>query len=295
MKIVSTVKEMQNISDDLHSKGKRIGFVPTMGYLHEGHLSLVDEAKKNAEIVVMSIYVNPTQFGRGEDFDKYPRDLLHDEKVAQARGVDLIFVPNDKEMYPEEHLTFVEVDKVSHVLEGEFRPTHFKGVATVVAKLFNIVKPNIAVFGQKDAQQAFITKKIVRDLNFDVEIVVTPIIREEDGLALSSRNIYLSPPQRKQATVLYLSLKLAESMVAYGEKELVRVRAAMVKLINSKSEGKIDYISFVNPDTFERIVEDNVHGMEVLALLAVRFEQTRLIDNMMLKKENKPEGSFKLE
>jgi pantoate--beta-alanine ligase len=286
---------MQSISDDLHSKGKRIGFVPTMGYLHEGHLSLVDEAKKNADIVVMSIYVNPTQFGRGEDFDKYPRDLLHDEKMAQARGVDLIFVPNDKEMYPEEHLTFVEVDKVSHILEGEFRPTHFKGVATVVANLFNIVKPNIAVFGQKDAQQAFITKKIVRDLNFDVEIVVTPIVREEDGLALSSRNIYLSPPQRKQATVLYQSLKLAESMVAYGEKELVRVRAAMVKLINSKSEGKIDYISFVNPDTFERIVEDNVHRMEILALLAVRFEQTRLIDNMMLKKENKPEGSFKLE
>ena len=286
---------MQIISGDLHSKGKKIGFVPTMGYLHEGHLSLVDDAKKNADIVVMSIYVNPTQFGRGEDFDKYPRDLSHDEKMAQGRGVDLIFAPSDKEMYPDEHLTFVEVDIASQILEGEFRPTHFKGVATIVTKLFNIVKPDIAVFGQKDAQQAFTVKKMVKDLNIDVEIVVASIVREEDGLALSSRNIYLSPAQRKQATVLFKSLKLAKSMVANGEKKLLRVRAAMIKLINSESEGTIDYVSFVNPNTFEKVDEIGLpagypgHGTQSLALVAVRLGETRLIDNMMLETGNKSE------
>ncbi|MGO9480690.1 MAG: pantoate--beta-alanine ligase [Candidatus Kryptoniota bacterium] len=289
MKIVSTVKEMQSLCGELRANGKKIAFVPTMGYLHEGHLSLVDEARKIAGTVVMSIYVNPTQFGRGEDFDRYPRDPSRDEKMAQGRGVDLIFAPADEEMYPEEHLAFVEVDKASEVLEGEFRPAHFKGVATVVAKLFNIVRPNVAVFGQKDIQQAFIIKKMVRDLNFDVEIVVAPIVREEDGLALSSRNIYLSPLQRRQAPVLYKSLNLAESMIVDGENDLVKVRAAMVKLINSESEGKIDYISFVNPTTFDRIEKigslfgNSPCGMEILALVAVRFGETRLIDNMILK------------
>lgn len=281
MKILSNISEMQCAADDLRTSGKRIGLVPTMGYLHAGHLSLVDEARKNADVVVMSIYVNPTQFAPSEDFASYPRDISRDEKMAQERGVDIIFAPSDKTMYPGEHSAFVEVEKVAHALEGEFRPTHFKGVTTIVAKLFNIVKPHTAVFGQKDAQQAFIIGKMVRDLNFDVNVVVAPIVREEDGLALSSRNVYLSPEERKRSTVLYRSLKLAESLVGKGEKKLVRVRSEMLKLITTESKGKIDYISFVDPGTFEKI-EDAGSLKRVLALLAVKFGKTRLIDNMYL-------------
>jgi len=286
MKIIKAVKEMGEISGDLRSKGEKIGFVPTMGYLHEGHLSLVGAAKKESSTVVMSIYVNPTQFGHGEDFDRYPRDLSHDKEMAQERGVNFIFAPTDREMYSEEHGTFVEVEKVAHILEGEFRPGHFRGVATVVAKLLNIVRPDIAVFGQKDAQQAFIVKKMALELNFATKILVSPIVRERDGLALSSRNVYLSPLQRKEATVLYRSLKLAEAMVADGEKDLARIHEMMVKMINAESEGRIDYIAFVNPDTFETVKE--IRSIkEILALLAVRFGQTRLIDNLSLKVKNK--------
>lgn len=272
---------MQRLADEARLAGRRIGLVPTMGYLHEGHLSLIDEAKKRADVIVMSIYVNPTQFAAGEDLATYPRDLARDEKLAQGRGVDYIFAPSDKMMYPEKQLAFVEVERVSRLLEGEFRPTHFKGVTSVVAKLFNIMKPHVAVFGQKDAQQAFIIGKMVRDLNFDVEIVVAPIAREKDGLAMSSRNVYLSEKDRREATVLYRSLNLAGSLVGKGEIELVRVRSEMLKLITAESEGKIDYISFVDPENFERIEE--VGSLpRVLALLAVRFGKTRLIDNMYL-------------
>ncbi len=282
MNKISSVREMQGIADELRSKGKRIGLVPTMGYLHQGHLSLVDEAKRHSDVVIMSIYVNPTQFGRGEDFDKYPRDLARDEEMASQKSVNYLFVPSDKEMYRDEHLAYVEVEKVSSLLEGEFRPRHFKGVASVVAKLFNIVKPHAAVFGQKDAQQAFIIKKMVEDLNFDVQIIVAPIVREPDGLAMSSRNVYLSPSQREQATVLYKSLRLAEKLVAGGEKDLVRSRAEMVKMITDSSDGKIDYVSFVDPKNFTKI-ESAKDLDEVQALLAVRFGKTRLIDNMLLK------------
>jgi len=282
MKKITTVHEMQKLADEARRIGKRIGLVPTMGFLHAGHLSLVDEARRHSDFVVMSIYVNPTQFAAGEDLDKYPRNMERDEQLASARGVDVIFAPADREMYPEKHLAFIEVDVLSHILEGEFRPTHFKGVTTVVAKLFNIVKPDVAVFGQKDAQQAFIIKKMVRDLNFDLEIIVSPIIREEDGLAMSSRNAYLSEPLRKQATVLYRSLKLAEKKVSSGATSLSGVRADMLKLISAKSEGKPDYISFVDPDTFEKVEETGLLK-EVLTLLAVRFGKTRLIDNMILK------------
>ena len=281
MKTIDTIAEMQRLADEIRSGGKKIGLVPTMGYLHEGHLRLADEARKMSDAVVMSIYVNPTQFAPGEDLASYPRDLARDQKIAEARGVDFIFAPSDKIMYPEDQLAFVEIEKVSRILEGEFRPTHFKGVATVVAKLFNVVKPHVAIFGQKDAQQAFIIKKMVRDLNFDLEVVVAPIVREADGLALSSRNVYLSESERRQATVLYRSLKLAEKLAAGGEKELLRVRSEMIKLINAESEGKIDYISFVDPERFERI-EAAGSLDRVLALLAVRFGRTRLIDNMYL-------------
>lgn len=281
MKVISKATDMQRFSDEMRSAGKKIGLVPTMGYLHEGHLSLVDAARNNSDIVVMSVYVNPTQFAPTEDFASYPRDIARDEKLAGERGVDVIFAPSDKTMYPEEQLAFVEVEEVAHTLEGEFRPTHFKGVTTVVAKLFNLVKPHVAVFGQKDAQQAFIIKKMVWDLNFDIDIVVAPIVREEDGLALSSRNVYLSPEERRQATVLHSSLKLAETLVGKGETRLLRVRSEMLKLIASGSSGKIDYISFVDPDTFSKI-EETGSLKRVLVLLAVRFGKTRLIDNMYL-------------
>ncbi len=230
----------------------------------------------------MSVFVNPTQFGRGEDFEKYPRDLQKDQKMAEARGVGYVFAPSEREMYPEEPLTFVEVQKVSQLIEGEFRPGHFRAVTTVVAKLFNIVKPHVAVFGQKDAQQAFMIREMVKDLNFDVRIIIAPIVRESDGLAMSSRNVFLSPDQKKKATVLYRSLKLAESIMSSGETDLVKVRTSMIKLIGKESDGKIDYISFVDPENFEK-VEDTALLSEVLSLMAVRFGPTRLIDNMLVK------------
>jgi pantoate--beta-alanine ligase len=282
MTTITTIKEMRAAADELRRNGKKIGLVPTMGALHEGHLSLIDQAKRNSDTVAMSIFVNPTQFGRGEDFEKYPRDLQRDRKMAETHGVDYLFAPAEREMYPEEPLTYVEVQKVSKLLEGEFRPEHFRGVTTVIAKLFNVVKPHVAVFGQKDAQQAFIIKEMVKDLNFDIRIIIAPIIRESDGLAMSSRNVYLLPDQRKKAAVLYRSLKLAETMISGGETDLVKVRAAMIKLIGKESDGKIDYVSFVDPETFEK-VEDAALLPEVLSLMAVRFGQTRLIDNMQVK------------
>ncbi len=282
MKVINSVTEMQRTADELRAFGRKIGFVPTMGYLHDGHLSLVDEARKRADVVVMSVFVNPTQFAPTEDLTTYPRDIGRDLKLAEDRGVDIVFNPADKEMYPDEELAFVEVERVSRLLEGEFRPTHFRGVASVVAKLFNIVKPHFAVFGQKDAQQAFVVRKMVRDLNFDVSIVVAPIVREEDGLAMSSRNVYLSETDRREATVLYRSLILARGLVREGTTDLVAVRSEMLKLISSGSKGKIDYIGFVNPETFERIEEMGKLD-KALALLAVRFGKTRLIDNMYLE------------
>ncbi len=282
MKVINSVTEMQRTADELRAYGRKIGFVPTMGYLHDGHLSLVDEARKRADVVVMSVFVNPTQFAPTEDLTTYPRDIGRDLKLAEDRGVDIVFNPADKEMYPDEEFAFVEVERVSRLLEGEFRPTHFRGVASVVAKLFNIVKPHFAVFGQKDAQQAFVVRKMVRDLNFDVSIVVAPIVREEDGLAMSSRNVYLSETDRREATVLYRSLILARGLVREGTTDLVAVRSEMLKLISSGSKGKIDYIGFVNPETFERIEEIGKLD-KALALLAVRFGKTRLIDNMYLE------------
>ncbi len=271
---------MQSIAGELRVGGKRIGLVPTMGYLHEGHLSLLDEAQKQSDVVVMSIYVNPTQFGRGEDFERYPRDLERDEKMAAARGVEYLFEPVDREMYPEGFLTFVELDKVSHLFEGEFRPGHFRGVATIVTKLFNIIRPHVAVFGQKDAQQVFIIQKLVSDLDFNVRIRVAPIVRDPDGLAMSSRNVYLSESERAQASVIYRSLKLAERILKEGDTDLVHVRSEMIRLIDSVSDAKIDYVSFVNTSTFDRV--ESTDGLEkAQAILAVRFGKTRLIDNML--------------
>jgi len=282
MRIISKVKEMQKVADELRKEGKIIGVVPTMGYLHEGHLSLIRLAKEKSDVVITTIFVNPLQFAPNEDYDRYPRDFERDVKLAQSAGCDIIFHPSVEEMYPQNFLTYVEVDKLTKVLEGEFRPTHFRGVTTVVAKLFNITKPHIAVFGQKDAQQALIIKQMVRDLNFDIEIIVAPIVREPDGLAMSSRNVYLSDSERKDATVLYESLKLAEKLIENGERNSKNIILKMEELIKSKATAKIDYIAIVEPETLEK-VETLSEGKEYLIALAVRIGSTRLIDNTIVK------------
>jgi len=282
MRVITKIKEMQKVADELRREGKIIGVVPTMGYLHEGHLSLIRIAKEKSDVVITTIFVNPLQFAPHEDYDRYPRDFERDVKLAQSAGCDIIFHPSVEEMYPENFLTYVEVEKLTKVLEGEFRPTHFRGVTTVVAKLFNITKPHIAVFGQKDAQQALIIKQMVRDLNFDIEIIVAPIVREPDGLAMSSRNVYLSESERKDATVLYESLKLAERLIEEGERDAGKIILKMEELIKSKPTAKIDYIAVVAPDTLER-VEELEKGKEYLIALAVRIGSTRLIDNTLVK------------
>ncbi|MEN3038340.1 MAG: pantoate--beta-alanine ligase [Candidatus Kryptonium sp.] len=282
MRIITKVKEMQKVADELRREGKIIGVVPTMGYLHEGHLSLIRIAKERSDVVITTIFVNPLQFAPHEDYDRYPRDFERDVKLAQSAGCDIIFHPSVEEMYPGNFLTYVEVEKLSEVLEGEFRPTHFRGVTTVVAKLFNITKPHIAVFGQKDAQQALIIKQMVRDLNFDIDIIVAPIVREPDGLAMSSRNVYLSETERKEATVLYESLKLAEDLAASGERNPKVIISKMEELIKSKPSAKIDYVAIVKPDTLEE-VENLSEGNEYLVALAVRIGTTRLIDNTIVK------------
>ncbi len=282
MRIITKVKEMQKVADELRREGKIIGIVPTMGYLHEGHLSLIKIAKEKSDVVITTIFVNPLQFAPHEDYNKYPRDFERDVKLAQSAGCDIIFYPSVEEMYPENFLTYVEVEKITKVLEGEFRPTHFRGVTTVVAKLFNITKPRIAVFGQKDAQQALIIKQMVRDLNFDIEIIVAPIVREADGLAMSSRNVYLSESERKDATVLYQSLKLAEKLIREGERNPQNIISQMEELIKSKPTAKIDYIAIADPNTLEK-VEKLKEGEEYLVAIAVRIGSTRLIDNTLVK------------
>jgi pantoate--beta-alanine ligase len=280
MKVIDTISRMSTLIKILKKEGKSIGFVPTMGYLHEGHTSLVRTAKKHTDVVVMSIFVNPIQFGRDEDFDKYPRDLKRDEELARVAGADIIFYPSLKEMYPDGYSTYVDVEGLTEGLCGASRPGHFRGVTTVVMKLFWIVKPDVAYFGQKDAQQAFVIKKMVQDLNIDVEIKVLPTVREKDGLAMSSRNSYLSPEERKDATVLYQSLKKAESMVESGEHDARKIIRAIEEMIKSKPRLKIEYISIVDTKKLKPV--STVSG-EVLIAIAVYVGKTRLIDNIILK------------
>jgi len=279
MKIIDNIQRMSTLIKMLKKEGRSIGFVPTMGYLHEGHLSLVKAAKKHTDVVVMSIFVNPKQFGHGEDFDKYPRDLKRDEELSRNAGVDIIFFPSVKDMYPEGFRTYVTVEKLTDTLCGESRPGHFRGVATVVAKLFNIVKPDIAYFGQKDAQQAIVIKKMVKDLNMGIEIKVMPTIREKDGLAMSSRNAYLSEVERNDAAILYQSLKAAESLIAGGEKIPKNVIRAMERLIKEKPSAKIEYISIVDAEDLQ---DASLISGEVLVALAVFIGKTRLIDNVVI-------------
>ncbi len=271
---------MQKISTVLKRKGKVIGLVPTMGALHEGHLSLIRLAKKKSDVVVVSIFVNPLQFGPKEDLARYPRELKRDEKLAKSAGCDILFVPDEKKMYPEKYLTYVNVDKLAETLEGIFRPGHFKGVTTVVAKLFNIVQPDLAFFGQKDAQQARVIQKMAEDLNFNLKIIVGPTIREGSGLALSSRNTYLSEEEKKQALVLFESLKKAQELIDKGERVASKIIYQMDKLILSKPQAIIDYIAITDSKTLEPL--EKLKG-DVLISLAVFIGSTRLIDNLKLK------------
>lgn len=278
MKIIKTIDSMQSWSARIRKKGRIIGLVPTMGYLHEGHLSLVRLAKKHSDHVVVSIFVNPIQFGPGEDLARYPRDFKRDEKLLKNAGTDVIFFPRAKEMYPTRPMTFVEVSELSRILCGRSRPVHFRGVCTVVAKLFNTVKPHLAVFGQKDFQQAAVIKQMVADLDFGIRIIVAPTVRERDGLAMSSRNKYLSPAERKKAAVLYAGLQSARRLLRTGVRNPGVIVDRMRSMIK-RAGGRIDYISIVDPKTL-RGVKSASRG-DVVAL-AVFFGKTRLIDNIRL-------------
>lgn len=266
------------------AKGK-IGFVPTMGALHRGHLSLIDIAKKKADFIVVSIFVNPLQFGQGEDFEAYPRNLEQDAKLLQEQGVDVLFAPDSKEMYPSEYFTYIEVPELSSVLCGRSRPLHFRGVCTIVCKLFNIIKPAIAVFGEKDAQQAIIIKKMVEDLNLGVKIITGKTIREQDGLAISSRNAYLTKEEREEAPVIYQALKSAKNIIAQGERDVNKIRNTIKDIILSRSRfigTKIDYIEIVRKSDLKPVGAGFTRDYrgEILIAVAVKFSKARLIDNI---------------
>ena len=280
MKVVTSVRGMQRLAEAWRRQGRRIGFVPTMGCLHVGHLSLIRIAKQRSDIVVVSIFVNPTQFGPKEDFKRYPRDITRDKKLAAGAGCDVLFVPRTQDMYPQGYATYVTVEGLSKGLCGRSRPTHFRGVTTVVAKLFHIVNPHLAVFGQKDAQQAVILQRMAGDLNFDTRILVAPIVREKDGLAMSSRNVYLSTGARKQALVLSRALGKAKQMVSKGERKASVIKNTVIQLIRGAEDGVIDYVEVVHPETLEdlTLLEDRA-----LVALAVKFGSTRLIDNTLIK------------
>lgn len=282
MKIVSTIEEVRAQMKEWKKEGKTIGFVPTMGYLHEGHMSLIDAAGENDKVVV-SIFVNPMQFGPTEDLASYPRDLEHDAKLCEEHGVDLIFHPTPEEMYGDQFYSYVDMDVLTKELCGLSRPVHFRGVCTVVTKLFNIVTPDRAYFGQKDAQQLAVIKRMVKDLNMPLTITGCPIIREEDGLAKSSRNTYLSPEERKAALVLSRSIFLGKEMVEKGERNCKKILAAMTEEIEKEPLAKIDYVKIVDLDTMQQ-VEKIDRG--ILAAIAVYIGKTRLIDNFMYELEN---------
>jgi len=280
MEIIKEIEVMNKKAEEWRKNGKIIAFVPTMGYFHEGHLSLFRIARKKGDILVVSIFVNPIQFGPTEDFKSYPRDLERDKSLAEKEKVDVLFVPSEKDMYPEGYQTFVEVTKLTNHLCGLSRPGHFKGVTTVVAKLFNIVKPHIAFFGFKDYQQYLVIKRMVKDLNFSIEIVGCPIVREPDGLAMSSRNTYLTPEQRKSALSLFKGLKLAQEMIDKGERNVKVIINAVSKLIESHPYTEIDYVKICDPETLEDL--DKIDKKALLAL-AVKIGKARLIDNTLLE------------
>ncbi|MBW2490645.1 MAG: pantoate--beta-alanine ligase [Deltaproteobacteria bacterium] len=280
MEIIMTVKEMQVRSDKMRRQGKTIVFVPTMGFLHEGHLSLIREGKKHGDDIVVSIFVNPAQFGPGEDLETYPRDFERDLELLRKERASAVFAPDATEIYGERFQTYVELDKLPNHLCGLSRPVFFKGVATIVTKLFNIVKPHVTIFGQKDYQQLTVIRQMVRDLNLDIKVIGAPTVRESDGLAMSSRNTYLTPDQRMSALSLNKSLKTAQTLVENGLRDSAKIIDTATKLIRSHPETEIDYITICDPETLDDV---KTIDRPALMALAVKVGKARLIDNMILK------------
>jgi pantoate--beta-alanine ligase len=280
MECIREIADIRSRLDVERGKGKTIGLVPTMGYFHQGHLSLMEQARDECDVLVTSLYVNPTQFAPSEDLDSYPRDLARDVLLAEKAGVDFLFCPADSDIYGSGHSTYIEVERLNRKLCGKSRPSHFRGVATIVAKLFNIVKPDQAYFGQKDAQQVAVIKKMVEDLNFDLKIKVVPTKRDQDGLAMSSRNSYLSASDRKEALVLYESLVRAKDLVAAGERTAGRIRKEMHQIISGKPGVELEYISICDNNTLEEVAQ--IDG-EILIALAAKVGKARLIDNIVVR------------
>jgi len=279
MNIITSLSEMQSTAESLRKQGKRIGFVPTMGFLHEGHLSLMRASRKECNVTVVSVFVNPTQFGPREDFDRYPRDAEGDRKKCESVGVDILFMPGAKEMYPEKSSVFVTVEGISDILEGAVRPGHFRGVATVVAKLFDIVKPRVAYFGQKDFQQCVVIKRMVKGLNMDVEVGVLPTVREPDGLAMSSRNTYLSVDERRAAVILSRALKAGEELIRSGVREPEKVKQKMRAVLLQEKGIVIDYAEVADPETLGPV---EIFSNRTVLLVAARLGKIRLIDNLLI-------------
>lgn len=282
MEIVNRIQRMKEVIKDIKKDNKTIGFVPTMGCLHQGHLSLVREARRMSDYVIVSIFVNPKQFGPNEDYEKYPRNITKDAEILSQENVDYVFYPAVEEMYPENYRTYVIVEDLSDKLCGRSRPGHFKGVATIVLKLLNIIQPNFAFFGQKDAQQSIIIKRMIRDLNLDTEIIILPIVREPDGLAMSSRNLYLNPEERKAATILFKSLQAAKELIKDGEKKASKIIERIKKIIADEPLAKIDYIEIVD---LENLNPMKSLDKPALIAIAVYIGETRLIDNIIVREE----------
>jgi len=281
MRVIKTSKEMVSVSSRFRQKGRSIGLVPTMGYLHEGHLSLIRKARRENDIVVVSIFVNPTQFGPKEDYKHYPRNQRQDKKKAREAGCDILFYPHTKDIYTDDHTTYVNVKGLSLLMCGTSRPTHFEGVTTICAKLFNVVNPDKAYFGQKDYQQAVIIMKMVADLNMNVRIRIAPIVREKNGLAMSSRNKYLSSSQRENSAILYQSLKLAKALIMAGERSSSNIKKIVQKAVLTMPGIDVEYVAIVDPATLK---EKRKTDPDLLVALAARLGRARLIDNVLIKR-----------
>jgi pantoate--beta-alanine ligase len=279
MEVAKTIEKVRNLVKIARSEGRDIGLVPTMGALHIGHISLIEAAVRDCDFVVVSIFVNPTQFGQGEDFEKYPRPLEADLEFCKKAGVDVVFAPSPQQIYPAENVTWVTVEKLTEPLCGKSRPVHFRGVTTVCAKLFNIISPDAAYFGQKDAQQAIVIKRMVADLNMPLEVVICPTVREPNGLAISSRNQYLTAQQKKDAANIYKSLQTCRRMIDAGTAETHQIIAEMQKILQQIPSGEIEYVSIVDAETLESI--EKIAG-KVLAAVAVKIGPARLIDNILM-------------
>ena len=287
MRVIRAVGEMRQLAEEIRSAGRRLALVPTMGWFHEGHLSLMREARRRADVVVVSVFVNPIQFGPREDYDRYPRDLERDRRLAEGVGVDVLFAPSVEEMYPRGYQTFVEVAELSRPLCGQARPGHFRGVATVVLKLFNIVRPHLAIFGQKDYQQLLIVRRMVEDLNLDVEVVGMPTVREPDGLAASSRNSYLSPAERRAALSIPRALQRAQRLYQEGTREARPLLKEVRRTIEAEDLTEIEYVRLCDPQTLQEV--ERVDRQALLAL-AVWVGTTRLIDHVILGGEGPCSG-----